>query len=536
MGWQDAPVVGGQSSDQSGGKQPAWMNAPLVTPPSPNPAAPAAASQQDLGTTALWNKPADTSWNDYLMAHLAKPFQGADQAAQDYSRTAVDAATFGLGDRFQSYLTGNPLDKERAATAASSGRLGAMAPIVQGAMYAMGPGEVGAASKIGEAAAPWLGGGKVAQWTGGVLGSAAEGAGAGAAGAAGHDESIGQGALVGGALGAAGGVPGGVVGRGGALAPATSAADLKAQAQQAYAPLSNVIYDATKEVHPALDVTDAQNALRDWSGYKWGDASKTSGEIKTLLDKPQLSANDLQQSQSYLKGIARNPNSDPNDALYASHYVGKLQDVLENGVPQTGVPAGAGPGYAAQVKAVGDALHGKAQDVERLNDWIAKGAVAGGPDVGGQASAYLRSKPGQTFAPPGTPAYDAINTLAKTNAGPDLSAAPGAWDIRHGVHPLVSALAAGAITGAGGQIASGHYDPASLAAEAAIGAATGYGLHKGVPWAQKTFVQGPAQQRAIAAARSALSTGLPQAPVLPPAPLRDVIRNLIYGQGAGGAY
>ena len=255
--------------------------------------------------------------------------------------------------------------------------------------------------------------------------------------------------------------------------------------------------------------------------------------------------------------------------MYARHYAGKLQDVLDNATPQTGVPstwtpppspamnppaAGQGtmtingqpfkyangqwtqPSYASTQKAAGDVLHGQANDVDRLNDWIAKGAVAGGPDVGGQASAYLRSKPGQTFAPPGTPAYDAINTLAKTNAGPDLSAAPGAWDIRHGVHPLVSALAAGAITGAGGQIASGHYDPATLAAEAAGGMALGYGLHKGVPWTQKTFVQGPAQQRAIAAARSALSTGLPQAPVLPPTPLRDVIRNLIYGQGAGGAY
>ena len=126
---------------------------------------------QDLGTTALWNKPADTSWSDYMLAHLAKPFQGADQAAQDYSRTAVDAATFGQGDRLQAYLTGNPLDKERAATAAASGRLGAMAPIVQGAMYAMGPGELGIAKGLGEAAAPTLG-----RWAGGVLGSGIEGA------------------------------------------------------------------------------------------------------------------------------------------------------------------------------------------------------------------------------------------------------------------------------------------------------------------------------------------------------------------------
>ena len=277
---QDAPT--GRAAAQPL-NQPTTPAAPIASAS----ASTASSSSDDLGTTAFWNKPANVTPWDYILAHLAKPFQGADQAAQDYSRTAVDAATFGLGDRFQSYLTGNPLDKERAATATASGRLGAMAPIVSGAMYAMGPGEIGAASKIGEAAAPWLGGGKVAQWTGGVLGSGVEGALAGGAGAAGHDESIGQGALIGGALGAASGVPGGVVGRGGALAQATSAADLHAAATKAYDPLSNVLYDATKEVHPTLDVTNAQNALRDWSASMRGRCLK---DLKRSSDPTRQAA------------------------------------------------------------------------------------------------------------------------------------------------------------------------------------------------------------------------------------------------------
>ena len=526
MGWRDATPLDDPPAPAQGG----WQSATPLDQSAPP------AAGQDLGTTAVWNKPANVSWGDYMLAHLAKPFQGANQAAQDYSRTAVDAATFGLGDRLQSALTGNPLEQERAATAAASGRLGAMAPIVDAATYAIGPGELGLAAKIGGKVAPAVG-----RWAGGVLGAAAEGAAAGAAGAAGHDEGIGHGALVGGALGAAGGLPGGVVGRGGAIAPPVAADDLRAAAKQAYDPLSNILYDATREVHPSIDPLGAQNAMRDRSGYKWRDASKTRAEINTLLNRPQLSANDLQQSQSYLKRIAGDGRSDPNDALYAAHYAGKLQDVLDNATPQTGVPQNwanptGAPSFASAKKAEGDALHGKAQDVERLNDWIAKSAVAGGPDVGGQASAYLRTKPGQTFAAPGTPQYDALNNLAKTNAGPDLTGAPSAWDVRHSLHPLVSGAAAGLLTGAGGQVAEGHFDPLHLAGEAAAGALLGYGVHKSVPWASKRFFQAPAQQRAIDAAGSTLSTGQFQAPVLPDAALRDAMRTLIFGRGAAGRF
>jgi hypothetical protein len=250
-----------------------------------------------------------------------------------------------------------------------------------------------------------------------------------------------------------------------------------------------------------------------------------------------------------LKGIASDGRSDPNDALYAAHYAGKLQGVLDNATPQTGVPQNwsnptNAPSYASAQKAAGDALYAKAQDVDRLNDWIAKSAVAGGPDVGGQASAWLRSPEGQRFAPPPAagagpdtaPAYSALNNLAQTNAGPDLSGLPSGFDIRHAVHPLASSIVSGAVAGAGGQIAEGHFDPGTLAAETLVGAGLGYGLHKGVPAITKTFFQAPAQRRAIDAARSTLSTGQYQAPVLPDAPFRDAVRSLIFGQGAAGRY
>ena len=486
---------------------------------------------QDLGTTAIWNKPADVGWRDYMLAHLAKALPSNPFDPHVNANEAVLLGS-GLSGGLSGFIPGM---RERTAQAEQETPLGNRIAI-QGAGYMLGPGKLGIASKLGEA----LGGSYLA----GIGGAAGEGAlasGVGTAGAGGSATDIAKAAGIGALAGGAGGSIGGVVGRGGTLAPAQTADALHDAAETAYKPLSNVLYDASKEVHPTLDITDAQNALRDWSGYKWGDASKTSKEINTLLDKPQLSANDIQQSQSYLKGIARNPTSDVNDALYAKHYAGKLQDVLDNATPQTGVPQNwtnptNAPSFASAQKAAGDALHGKANDIDRLNDWIAKSQTAGGPDVGGQAGAYLRTDQGMRYAPQGSPQYSSLNTLAKTNAGPDLSAAPSLWDIRHAVHPLVSGAAGGLVTGHGGQLAEGHFDPMHLAGETAAGAVLGYGLHKGVPWASQRFIQGPAQQRAIDAARSTLSTGQLQAPVLPDAAFRDAIRSLIFGQGAGGRF
>jgi hypothetical protein len=452
------------------------------------------------------------------------------------SRVLQDATTFGLADKLGDLPgTGTNVAAERAKTDAARTAVGPIASTAADiAGYSVGAGELGGAAKIGEAAAPYLG-----KWAGGVLGSGAEGALAGGTGALGHGGSTsdaGNAALLGGALGAGAGTLGGVVGRGGTLPTAPTADALSDAAKQAYAPLTNVLYDATKEVHPAIDPIDAQNALRDWSGYKWNDATKTKGEINTLLNKPQLSANDLQQSQSYLKGIAGDGRSDPNDALYAAHYAKKLQDVLDNATPQTGVPQNwtnptGAPSFAAATKAAGDALYSKAQDVGRLDDWIAKSKVPQGPDVGSQASSYLRTGAGQTFAPPGSPGYDALSTLAKTSAAPDVAAAPSAWDLRHMAHPLVGAALGGALN-----VGTEHdFDPAHIAEAALGGAALGYGLHKGVPAVQGAF-QRATQQRAIDAARVALATGQQQSPLGAVAPFRNAVRNLIFGQGAAGSY
>jgi hypothetical protein len=128
-------------------------------------------------------------------------------------------------------------------------------------------------------------------------------------------------------------------------------------------------------------------------------------------------------------------------------------------------------------------------------------------------------------------AQDALTTLARTRT-PDVSLAPSPFDLRHIAYPLVGA----GILSAGGSAAEGRLDPAHLTEEALTGAALGYGLHRGGPALVSRYMQGPEQQRAIAAAQSALSTGLKQSPVLPDAPFRDALRSLIFGQGAAGAY
>jgi hypothetical protein len=530
------------------------MSSPLdptpAAPPAPAPAAaagPAAASSDiaqpgddTLGNMG-WNDPraANASTKDFVMAHLASLGSGLSQiggVAADYARTAAN--TYGAGDSTLASLkalygdaTGNTqgtdylssLAKAKADTAAASSRLGTAGTIAANVTGAGPLGDVAGAVKGMIPAA-----GRFA----GPLAGAITGGGATAAGEAGRNESlspwdIGIGTVTGGV--------GGAPSQGSTLAPAQSAADLLAQAKKAYKPLNDVIYDASKEVHPTLDPIDAQNALRDWSGYKWNDASKTSGEINTLLKKPQLTANDLQQSQSYLKGIASDGRSDPNDAMYAAHYAGKLQDVLDNATPQTGVPQNwsnptGAPSFASAQKAAGDALYGKSQDVGRLDDWIAKSQVAGGgagTDVGAQASSYLRSNAGQTFAAPGTPQYDALNKLAGTAA--KESSIP--WWVKH----FVIAPTAGTAINEGIQAGTGgHETPVEhVVADLGMGAAlatsmAGYGAYSGAR-------ARAAQQAAIDATRSTFSTGSLQAPAAAPSSaFGDAIRRLLLSQGAAG--
>ena len=527
-------------------QQPSSANDPLMGFKPTSSSAPPPATQ-DLGTTALWDKPTNVSWSDYMLAHLAnaaKPLQGIADPRQNLN----EALTFGSG------LTGGAsgfIPGVRERTAQAEQELDPQTRIaLQGAGYLVGPGKLGIATKIGEAAAPAIGG-----WAGGVLGSAAEGAGASALGAAGAGqtpEGVAKSALIGGVGGGALGSLGGVVGRGGELPTSPSAQSYFDQAEEAYKPLTNIVYDAGKEVHPALDITDAKNAQRDWSGKRWDDASKTSDEIESLLDKPQLTANDLQQSQIYLRDkVINSPTADPNDKTYAGYYVDRLQHVLENGLPQTGVPQNLPPGvnpsnYAAQVKATGDFLTGQGRDMQRADVWKAVGGTPAGKDMGAQAGSWLSdqaaraagNKPG-VWAKPGSPYNQAATELAQTTGQPT----PLSWYAKHFfLAPLAFTAAGEGINALSGGEGMGHQPwYARMAEEGAAGLALGGGMagYRALTGASNVAEQQAAEAalRQTIASRTMQNPGgtyTPIAPIAPPAPVRDALRKLWFGQGAGG--
>lgn len=124
-----------------------------------------------LGQQSVFEKPADVSMNDFMLAHLSELGKGAGQmgqAADDYARVASN--TYGLGDRLASYMGGTDIADERAKTAAARERLG---PIAYAADMTGG----GPLGKVAE-----LGGG-------GFLANMAVGGGAGLAGGVGRGDA-----------------------------------------------------------------------------------------------------------------------------------------------------------------------------------------------------------------------------------------------------------------------------------------------------------------------------------------------------------
>ena len=520
MGWQDAPIVGGQSNS---GATPAWMNAPLVNAPAQTSSAP-----QDLGTTALWNKPADTSWGDYLLAHLAKPFQGANQAAQDYSRTAVDAATFGLGDRLQSKLTGNPLEQERADTNAAYGRLGAMAPIVSGAMYGMGPGQLGMASKLGGAVAPAIG-----RWAGGVVGSGAEGALAGGAGALGHDENVGTGALAGLGVGMAGGVLGGVVGRGGRSRrrppPPISRPRRKRRTPR------SAIFSMTRRKRCALRSTSPTRRT------PFAIGAATSG---TTLQRPGAKSTLCSTSRSCPPTISSSRKATSRGSPRTRTATPTTRSMRPLRWAAAGCPRKwHSPNRRAAER--GSRLCGSGESRRRCPPW--PGARRW------QARRLDCQEPGRRRPRRGGPGERPISGPSRARLSPNpvhrntmrstlwpaprkarLAGASGGltlWDLKH--HLLWPAVGlAGAQTAGAFGTAEGHQPWwANIPG--------GHRRHRRWRSAEKGIGRGRhagSGARRRRRARVALSTGQSQAPILPGATGRDALRNLIFGAGAAGYY
>jgi hypothetical protein len=476
------------------------------------------------------------------------------------TRVLDDSLTFGGADKLGDLPgTGTNVAAERAKTQAAAADVGPVASTVaQIGGYMGGAGELGAASKIGGALAPGLaklpltGAGK---WLGGVLGSGAEGALAGGAGALGHggDASDAESsALWSGALGAGMGGLGGVTGAPGPtprspVAPtppmpsAIPIPALETARANAYAPLSKILYDAKGEVHPEIDAADQAIANIDLTGQQSKLAKSTMAEVANLKARPQFTAEDIQKAQGRLDDIASSPNATDQDKWMAPRYSDALENVIQNGVPQTGVPRNWTPppatpnaSYAATVRDAGDLAHGRLMDAQRLQDWQLK-AAAGGNDIGSQAASYLPSPTGMRLTPgptpgsgaAGSPFYQATQDLAAT-ARPE-SQPP--WYLKHTV---IAPIAFGAGNEAVNAYTGAHQSPMTRVAEDLAAFPLLMGGFKAYSTAATKLNQA-AQQRAFAAAQVAASTGAYRAPFSPQiaGPLSDAARKLIFGQAAG---
>jgi hypothetical protein len=434
-----------------------------------------ASSPADLGATALWNKPANVSWGDYMLAHLAKPFQGANQAANDYGRVASNALTFNQGDRLNSWLNGSSLPDERAASAAARDRLGMMAPIAEAATYALGPGELNVAGRLG---------GKV----GGMMAEGALSGGLYGAGSA-NDVSQIPGAAVSGALG---GTAGGAAGRlatrfldpvvaagATAIGRATGALDNPADVTAATKAARGAAYDELKNT--PLDIGDTRQALQ---------------RVRDVVEKMDPTGGfqkNAPRSMAVLDNLQAHVTN--NNAATAHDLVSLGLDKLRN-IPDTAAAGGeselrpaiqqgienfleSGPA-AGQLKAA-RAAHQDYANAKALEDWS-----SGLRDFGASPAGAAQDVAQTFYSDPARKAqYDALANIA--NAGGGGQSAYGLMHAAHG--PIDMAAAAAGL---------GHF-------AGPVGAAVSYGAFKPAASALLKRGQKAAVQNAISAAYPALT-------------------------------
>jgi hypothetical protein len=431
-----APGGPGQSS-QASANQPAWLNQ-NATP--------------SLGQMSAFDPgAANSSWSDFLTAHLAELGKGAGQIGQtadDYVRAATN--TFGLGDRFaagMSNLTGvggGDLAAQRAQTAAAEARLPPEARIAAN-MTGYGP-------LAAQGIAPALGGG--------VLGAVGEGLAAGGLGAAGHDQPITGGLVAGGLGGLAGGV--GSKALGGIANKITGGPDINAAAGDITSSLKDTrdaAYDKMKGVFykpddllDHLDQTKADIYASDPGGDLVGAAPRSMAALNSLYTRtadtavnPTQTAHGILTTIDKLSDIQRSPGGPENDI--APIIKDRLNNFLQTANP---VNADLGPGAASNMLAEAKAAHQQYANARDLQQ--AAQSLRGF----GQSPASWAQNTAEAFHPdPNSPAYKALSNIANSGGAPG---GQSAYTITHGVvHPLIEAGAFAAL-------------PAGIAPLAAAGA------------------------------------------------------------------
>jgi hypothetical protein len=549
MGWKDGSLL------TSGGNQSPGADAPASTNAQPQQSAPSNSgppqsgwrsgqplSQPSAPAAATAPSPAAQpapSWNDYLLQHLA----GVGQGIHNASRAVDDFLTFGGADAAQSYLptvgggqdpfgsqptgpqSGDRLAQLRAQTQAAHQGLGWFDPVLGAATYAAGPGELRIASSAADAARALTGGSKLAGWTGGVLGSGAEGAAASAAGTAGHggswDDALsaakwggGIGALTGAiGVGSAKNQPDLPVGKPPA---APSTASLDAAVTPAYDVAGDHLYD-NADVRQAM--ANARNEIdqqpRRVTRGGQGAFDQISAIENEALGKGAQSAEDL---NDFIKKLHVNQTGDdvPTAGMIAQKH---LNGILDQGAPITG--QGVGSGRVALADA--NQAYQRSANAGMLDEWQRQAALPGSGGPGevypAGARAALKSDP-QFYGPAET---DALSTLGRVGTGVMPS-----YYARHLIAPGLG-VAVGAGAGAFGAVPGNPWE--RVPEEMAVGGLAGLGYSKGMG----ALTRGAAQN-AFNNARQTLTTGWAPPQIGSDTPLRDAIRNIIFSQGGQGRF
>jgi hypothetical protein len=562
MGWQDDPITGGQSAaslpSPTGGKAKGggggWQDDPVAGPQAgavaPSATAQAAPDQpQDLGVTALWNKPADVSWSDYMLAHLGQQFggpggraksvgeavQNVGQSADDYVRAITDAGSFGLADRGASWLSGNSLTDEQAKTAAAYDRLGTMG-YVAGAIGQAPYAELGVGAKALSGLTPYVG-----RFLANRAAGAAEQGALGVAGALGHGDDPTQSGLISGGLGAILGPFAKLRGGGASAAPAATVADLRGQATEAYKPLDRNYFNTHGD---ALDgVTSAIKNERDPlnQGTSLNIPTDVNKIVSDLTYNPTVTGGNIQKAATDLRNTGTWEGNRYADALVGGsdttgRWSGKVDGMLATEKP---IQAGGVVGDAARALEAGNALHGQANDLERINTMQNLAALPGGQSVGQQTRNWMQTEGGQQLMASNPNLAGTMTALGKTGKPYTLSdMLPNPWESRHALYgPLGGMIATGAVGGASGQ------DPSRIAEEMLAGALGGYVAHK-LPVMTAPLYRNPKIAGTIASAKQAAGTGNPfayQGPIRAPGALTgqdggvmQALRFLLAQQSARG--
>ena len=335
-----------------------------------------------LGQASIFEKPANASMQDYLLAHLAEASKGAGQigqAGEDYARVAAN--TYGLGDRALAAVTGTDLAMERARTQQASERLG---PEVSFAANLTGGGPIGrAAGAVGLGAGP------------ASLGL--QGAGAGYLGALGRgDEDPTSAAVTGGltgvGLGTLGNVVGPYVGKlASHLGPTAEDAMAAAQGQQAAAekPLESMVFKP-----PAAD-----------QAYRYGVRVPPAGDLPSVFQpgpNVNTSAADINANLQWLKGLK--PDEDPGGG--GATVATRLARNLAERAPIDGTPGQAMPAIDAA-----NAAAQRAQGAQKLEQWTRQ---KGSEQIQKEASAAADAAPAGSLQ---RKAYQAIANAPSGGAG-----------------------------------------------------------------------------------------------------------------------